>query len=179
MPAIVSNGTGGIGVKRIILAIAGALLIMTGCGSKETAMPIEMPSDYNFSVRYGYGDMTKNEINTYEDTVTKDLIMNGAATARLIISEDEMRDIYAKMREIDIMAAKKLPKKKGCFRTPSNEENWKITVNGETMTFAWTDEYCDMTEDANQLLELRKYIQNIVEDTEAYQALPEAEGGYD
>ena len=138
-----------------------------------------MPSDFDFSVSYGYGDRTKNEINTYADTVTKDLIMNGAATADIALSDDEMRGIYAKMREIDIMAAKKLPEKNGCFRTPSNEESWKVTANGETTTFTWTDEYCDLTDDANRLLELRRYIHGIVEAKEAYKALPAAEGGYD
>ncbi len=141
-------------------------------------MPASMPSDFNFSVSYGYGDMTKNVIDSYEDTVTKDLIMNGAATANIALSDDEMREIYAKMREIDIMAAKKLPKKNGCFRTPSNEESWKVTINRETTTFIWTDEYCDMTEDANRLSELRRFIQGIVEDKEAYKALPAAVGAY-
>jgi hypothetical protein len=169
-------------VRKIWLAVAGALLLVTGCGSKDVTgdtMPAAMPSDFDFSVSYGYGDKTKNVIDTYEDTVIKDLIMNGAATANIALSDDEMREIYAKMQEIDIMAAKKLPKENGCSQKPSNEESWKVTVNGETTTFTWTDEYCDMTEDADRLLALRKFIQGIVEDKEAYKALPAAEGGYD
>jgi hypothetical protein len=164
------------------LAVAGALLLVTGCGSKNATgdtMPAAMPNDFNFTVSYGYGENTKNVIDTYEDTVIKDLIMNGAATANIALSEDEMREIYAKMRAVDIMAEKKLPKEKGCFQTPSNEESWKVTVNGETTTFTWTDEYCDMTEDADRLLALRKFIQGIVEGKEAYKALPAAEGAYD
>lgn len=169
-------------MRKIVLAAFGALLLVTGCGSKNVTgdtMPAAMPSDFNFSVSYGYGDNTKNAIDTYEDTVIKDLIMNGAATAKIALSDEEMREIYAKMREIDIMAAKKLPKKNGCFRTPSNEESWKVTINGETTTYTWTDEYCDMTEDADRLLELRRFIQGIVEAKEAYKALPASEGGYD
>ncbi len=169
-------------MRKIWLAAAGALVFVTGCGSKdvtEDRMPASMPSDFNFSVSYGYGDRTKNEINTYADTVTKDLIMNGAASAKIALSDDEMREIYAKMIEMDMMAAKKLPKKNGCFQTPSNEESWKVTVNGVTTSFTWTDEYCVMTDDADQLLALRRFIHGIVEAKAAYKALPAAEGGYD
>lgn len=66
-------------------------------------MPEEMPADFDFLVRYGYGEVTKNEINTYQDSVVKDLIMNGTATADITLTEDEMRSIYERMRGIHIM----------------------------------------------------------------------------
>lgn len=142
-------------------------------------MPEAMPDDFNFIVRFGYGDISKNEINTFQGTVTKDLISKGAATAHLKFTQDEMRGIYSKMREISIMASKKLAKSQNCSKSPSNEDEWTITVDGKTESFSWTDRNCELSDDAIALLKLRNFIQSIVERKVAYQALPAAEGGYD
>ncbi|MFD0711758.1 hypothetical protein [Paenibacillus sp. GCM10027626] len=179
---------------RTLLAIIISLLFISGCGqnldlehrsdteskiSQENKMPKEMPEDFNFSVSFGYGEVNKNEINTYDNTVTKDLIMKGTATANFAFTKDEMQSIYEKMREINIMGTKEFSQQGGCFKTPSNTESWKITVDGETKTFSWTDQNCSVTNDANQLVELRTDIQQIIEGKDAYIALPMAEGGYD
>jgi len=183
-------------MKGILCALLVTVYVMTGCSNnsdsvirsntklaevvrQETEMPLEMPTDFNFMVSFGYGEVTKNEIDTFKGTVTKDLIVKGSATANIVFTTVELREIYDKMRAIDIMGPKKSTKDGRCFKTPSNEDKWKITVNGETKTFSWTDKYCAMTEDANQLLELRNFIKNMVESKEGYKALPEAEGGYD
>lgn len=142
-------------------------------------MPDTMPEDFDFMVSYGYGDVTKNIIDTYSGTVTKDLIMKGSATADLTFTSEELKSIYNKMKEIDIMAEKDLTSEIGCSRIPSNTDTWKVTVNGESTSFSWTDANCTTNKEANQLLQLRQYIQHLVALKEAYQALPEAEGGYD
>lgn len=183
-------------MKRIFSTLLLLLWVITGCSDhsdsnminnteltkavkRKTEMPLEMPSDFNFMVSFGYGEVTKNVIDTYTGTVTKDLITQGSATANIIFTTDEMREIYDKMKTIDIMGPQKLSKEKGCFKTPSNEDRWKVTVDGETKTFSWTDQNCEMTEDANQLLELRIYIHYMAQESGAYKSLPEAEGGYD
>lgn len=143
-------------------------------------MPKEMPSDFDFMVRYGYSEVNKNEINTFLDTATKDLVMNGTASAKIAFTTEEMRSIYEKMREINIMGTKNLkPAAIGCERTPYGEDSWEVSINGESKTFTWTEKYCELTKDAKQLLELRQFIHQIVAGKEAYQKLPEAEGGYD
>jgi len=142
-------------------------------------MPLEMPADFNFMVSFGYGDASKNVIDTYKGTVKKDLMIKGSASANIAFTKVELVEIYDKMRAIDIMGPKDMPKEGGCGKSPSTEDKWEITVNGETKTFSWTDKYCELTEDANQLRDLRTFITNMVESREAYKALPEAEGGYD
>ncbi|WP_160037081.1 hypothetical protein [Paenibacillus sp. An7] len=183
-------------MKRILGTLLLLLWMITGCSNnsdsnmrnneklvevvkQKTEMPSEMPTDFNFMVSFGYGEVTKNVIDTYMGTVTKDLIINGSATAKIIFTTDELREIYDKMKTIDIMGPKELSKEGVCLKTPSKEDKWKVTVGGETKTFSWTDKNCGMTEDENQLLELRIYIQHMVEGFEAYKTLPEAEGGYD
>lgn len=62
---------------------------------------------------------------------------------------------------------------------PSNTDSWRVTVSGETKSFSWTDEHCTVSDETKQLLELRTYIQQLVEGKDAYKALPSAVGGYD
>ncbi|BBH22833.1 hypothetical protein Back11_41780 [Paenibacillus baekrokdamisoli] len=186
-------------MKRLSSLLAMLLLIITGCntdtGSKESSgteqpikevaeqpnsMPEEMPAMFDFLVRFGYGEVAKNEVNTYQDTVTKDLVVKGTATADITLSMDEMRSIYEKMREINIMGTKELvPTNSNCAKTPYMEDSWKISIDGETKTLTWSEKSCDTTDDAKQLLELRNFIQHIVASKDAYKALPEIEGGYD
>ncbi|WP_251505326.1 hypothetical protein [Paenibacillus polysaccharolyticus] len=66
-----------------------------------------------------------------------------------------------------------------CTQIPYMTESWNITVDGKTKTWLWSDESCEITSDAKQLLDLREYIHEIVEAKDAYEALPEAVGGYD
>ncbi|ACT01139.1 hypothetical protein [Paenibacillus sp. JDR-2] len=166
---------------RILVILSIAFAFLAGC-SKETQklqMPENMPEDFRFSVSFGYGEVNKNEIDTYNGTVTKDLVTKGTASAALTFSKDELQSIYGKMKDIAILSEKRFPQKGNCSQTPSSTDSWKITVNGETKTLSWTNEYCDVTKDAQDLLELRSYIQKIVEGKDTYKALPAAEGGYD
>lgn len=184
-------------MKRLYAVLFALLLVTAGCEAKsnlniesdtdqhiETTtapnkMPKDMPSTFNFMVRFGIGTVNKNEINTFQGTVTKDLIENGTASAKIKFTKEELSSIYLKMRDINIMAIQNLsPAVSGCERVPFSEDMWEISINGETNTFTWTDKHCNLTEEAEQVLELRKFIQDIVEEKPEYIKLPEAEGGY-
>lgn len=113
-------------VNKLCLLLL-AVLLLNGCSTDKEAeraagqnvMPQEMPGDFDFLVRYGYGEATKNEINTYQDIVVKDLIMNGTATANVTLTGDEMRSIYDQMKEINIMGTMELePARQSCAVTP-------------------------------------------------------------
>lgn len=77
------------------------------------------------------------------------------------------------------MSEKDTSGSRNCTKVPSNEDDWTITTGGVTKSLSWTDKYCVLTDDAKDLLELREFIQQLAESKEAYQSLPEAEGGYD
>nr|WP_106779279.1 hypothetical protein [Lysinibacillus timonensis] len=143
-------------------------------------MPKEMPSDFDFSIRFGV--QKRNELNTYEGTVTKDLIADGTASTELTLTEEEMKDIYGKMRDINIAEMKDLTPEpiNGalCVQEPYEEDAWKIMINGETITHFISGEYCEPTNDAKQLIELRNYIFNIIKSKDEYKSLPESKGGY-
>ena len=102
----------------------------------KEGMPEEMPSDFNFSIQFGI--QKKNEINTFEGKLTKDLIADGVATGDLILTEDEMEEIYERMREIKIAEPKDFTPEpvngEVCTQEPHEEDEWIIVVNRETLT---------------------------------------------
>ena len=164
-------------MKQIFLSVFIMALLVTGCNEKENNMPEEMPSDFDFLVQFGV--QSKNEINTFDNIVIKDLIAEGTASTEISFTKEEMKKIYQKMREINIMEPKELiPEKINCMQTPYGEDKWKVKLNGETQTLYWNGEYCETTDDAKQLIELRNYILDIVKSKDEYKKLPEAKGGY-
>ena len=181
-------------MKRVLLGVSVSLLALSGCShnwilshgtelnteiSETNQMPEEKPNDFNFSLSYGYGDQNKNEINTYDKSVNKDLSIHGQATVEVSFSPDEMQRIYDKMKEINMMQIDEIKQQLGCSKVPSTTDSWKITINGETKTLSWTDEDCKVNSVEQQLLDLRTYIQQIVSTKDTFKALPEAVGGYD
>ena len=143
--------------------------------------PINMPNDFNFSIQFGV--QKKNEINTFKGTVTKDLIADGTATTELVLTEDEMKTIYMKMQEINIAETKNFTPKSRfgtvCMKEPYEEDEWNIIINGKTITHSISGEYCDPTNDAKQLIELRNYVFDIIKSKVEYKSLPESNGGYE
>lgn len=166
-------------MKRFMLLVM-ALLFIAGCSREKVSLPEEMPADFAFHVRYGIGDPPKNEINTYNGTVTKDLIADGSVTADISFTQEELLAIYKQMQDLDIMGSKKLgPASKSGTKIPFQQDIWKVTIDGTTKSFEWSDQYVTLTADARQLWELRNWINEIVEGKEAYQALPDVAGGYE
>lgn len=171
-------------MKNIIhLGLLTLLFFLVACHSENTdqdaTLPIsdEMPNDFDFIVKFGI--TKKNEINTYENTITKDLIANGTVTTNLILTDDEMAMIYKKMKEVNITETKQYVPKSGCSMEPYSEDEWMITLNGEEIKHNISGTYCEKTDDAKEMIELRDYVHSFVESKEVYKSLPNAEGGYE
>ncbi|WP_060204733.1 hypothetical protein [Sporosarcina koreensis] len=150
-------------------------------GLKETdsiTMPESKPDDFNFSTQFGY--WSSNEINTFEGTFTKDLIEAGTVTTDVTFTEEEMNFIYGKMKEINIADAKQLiPEIIDCSVEPYEEDKWEVLINGETISHTVPGAYCNPTNDAKQLIELRDTILDLIKEKDSYKELPDAEGGYE
>ncbi|MGG0643531.1 hypothetical protein ABE021_06280 [Sporosarcina gallistercoris] len=183
-------------MKRFSFLWLAVALVSVGCTNNSTSpkdapfyetgtipqtMSEKMPDDFGFSVSYGIEK--KNEINSFTNTVTKDLIEDGTITAAIALTEEEKAEIYDKMKEADIRGTKNyIPNPINgttCEQTPFEEDQWEITMNGETITHAVSGAYCEPTEDAKQLFALRNFVVSKMRSKEEYMKLPYARGGYD
>lgn len=179
-------------MKKKFMSVFTIALLLTGCNEKENNllvdvlsdvnlennMPEEMPNDFDFLVQFGF--QSKNEINTFENIVIKDLIAEGTVSTEISFTQEEKKKIYQKMREINIMEPKELiPEETNCVQTPYGEDKWKVKLNGETQTLYRTGKYCETTDHAKQLIEIRNFILDIVKSKDEYKKLPEAKGAYE
>lgn len=144
--------------------------------SNTITIPEALPSDFDFIVEFGV--RKKNVINTYEDTVTKDLVADGTATTNLTFTTEEMEKIYRKMKEINITGKKNTNLQTNCIQRPFSEDKWEITINGEVITHTISGQSCETSDDAKELIELRNYVFSLVKNKDEYKKIPEAEGGY-
>ncbi|TSB45559.1 hypothetical protein [Alkalicoccobacillus porphyridii] len=162
-------------MKYFLLSL-GALAILSACSPSAdytSPLPKKMPDDFNISLKYGV--TMANELNTYENTYTKDLISDGTASTEMPLTEDERLFIYEKLRSVDLLA---LPTQMGstCV-VPFERYDLMMTADGEELTFEW-DTSCD-TEKLNKWEEVMKDIhKEIIYKRSEYQELPEASGGY-
>lgn len=127
---------------------------------------------FDFAFKYGVG--AKNELDTFHDTFTKDMIVDAPITITLKLTDEELDGIREKIEELNL------------FR-PTEGSSTKVIMSPctdydlLTQTFAVQSHVAwDGCEDGvNQDLEsLETYIRSIVESKDAYKALPEPQGGY-
>jgi hypothetical protein len=169
-------------MKKAWLAIPVMVLVLTviaGCGTG--AVP-EGEGDFNFTLRYGI--MAKNEINTFEGTVTKDMVTERPIKINLRLTEAEMKAIYRKMVEIDFFSYPEV------FRievpadspthlvTPASSYFFTVQYDSQTKRVRWIDDTLNPDIKADRLRELILYIRGIVENKKEYRELPPARGGY-
>lgn len=140
-------------------------------------MPENMPADFVFSVKFGI--YKRNAINTIDQTVTKDLIEDGTATTDINITEEEMKEIYELMKEVNVGEHKNLISKTNCMQEPYEEDEWIISFDGQTIKYSYSEAHCELTDDAKQLMNLRNRVFQMVKKKEAYKELPKSIGGYD
>ena len=151
------------------------LLLVVGCDNTQEVMTEEMPEDFNFSLTYGtYG---KQKIDTFRDIVVKDLIADGTIKANIALTKKEKQAIYNEMRKINIMGDLNLDETKECHLEPPSETKWRIHMNGKTKKFSYKA-FCDYPQNILNLIELERFIDELVSKKKEYLDLPERNGGY-
>ncbi|WP_343781680.1 hypothetical protein [Alkalibacillus silvisoli] len=162
---------------------------MAGCTSDENSdydgdeaeLPANMPDDFEFSYQYGYE--ANNEMNTFEEIYTKDLIEKGEASTAMALSEDDRVSIYEKMRDVKILETPENLTNEAedgthCTSNPYTTHHLDLQVNGENYYVDWTTNNC-LTEDLIKLTDFTDYVHEVFTSQEAYRALPNAEGSYE
>lgn len=147
--------------------------------NSKNVMPEHMPDDFKFIVKYGVG--AKNILNTFDDSFTKDMVVDPPITIRLKLSEEEKKTVYHIMRLINIWDYPTHfdPETMG-METPHSSYYLKIQMNGKTKEIYWTQAGTSEEDEAVKLRELiHWYIRDeIVHSRPEYQKLPDPRGGY-
>ena len=155
-----------------------------------TLPPSEMPNDFSFSIDFGtYG---KCNIDTYNNTLTKDLVSAGSETIDFIIPEEVMKEIYEAFIEYRIFelpddinaTVDKIDGASYKMQTPSEKYSILYTCNNEVRTVVcedggpWLAE-TGPPESRNRLVAFVGFVTEYIYNTTDYQNMPPIEGGYD
>lgn len=137
--------------------------------------------DFNFLLLYGYnGD---NSINTFNNRLTKDLVINGNQTIKFKMPKEKKDEIYQLIIKNKINELPETIESKGFICYPSNKLYLKYSINGETKTVSWDtafwreDERLD--DNQNCFLNFVKQITDYIHNTDEYRKMSPTKGGYD
>ena len=161
----------------IVLVLVAALLGTAGCSA-----PPPSPSNFNLIFKYGVG--ARNELNTFDGTYTKDMIMDPPITVNLSLSREELDRIYHKMIEInffgypDEFSVSIPPGQSVGMVTPYCSYYFRVEYNSKVKELWWEDNIINQDEKAEKLRELIKLIKDIIESKEEYKKLPSPSSGY-
>ena len=174
--------------------LALLLGLLAGCGATkaETALPEEMPAD--FEIRYADW-IDADAINIYdtgEKLLQKDLVSpdgQRTAQAELTVSDETKQEIYAKVRAcaLDRLEDEKLTSENLTTDgtqvgvAPLREYEITFTANGTTYTVtgdSTAQSYIRQDGRAAQFREFTQYMNELYHNSPEYQSLPEAQGGY-
>lgn len=169
-------------IKTLSISIF-LLTVLVSCGApKPTPYPAEQQS--NFAVRFEYGSCTTDILDTFNDTYTRDMIVEPDVTIPLSVSDSEMATIYQKMVEIGLFNYPEVfaipTPKRGIVGIVTPATQYRITVrNGDlTKSLSWLDEIIDpKMPEADKLRELFQLIIKIIEEQPDFKKLPERKAG--
>lgn len=155
-------------VLNIILIFL--IIVLYGLDNLTSNSLGEYTNDFNFKVKL---ESNSYVVNTYTNTLTKQLTWHKDTTIRFTIDPKLKRDIFDYLKKIDIY---KYPSKYAptsiIHELPSFCYYIQLTSNGVTRTIDWRENTCSETRDAKKLLKLFEKIQEYIDKDPRVKDLP-------
>ena len=171
------TGKGIIQVERKMQILILALFL-SACSDSRVA-----PESRDLNFKFGYGVGAKNVLNTFEDTFTKDLILDGTTTVSFFLSDEELHQIRNKIDEIAFFSypdtfvavtADSISR----YVDPYATYDFEVKKDSTIKHVAWKDAIINQNTQALKLRELISLIRTVIESKPEYSKLPAAKGGY-
>ena len=180
-------------MKRIAM-LALLLGLLAGCGAEQaaSALPEEMPADFEIRYEDWIDADAINIYDTGEKLLQKDLVSpdgQRTAQAELIVSDETKHESYAKVRACSLhrLGDEKLTSENLTTDgtqvgvAPLREYEITFTANGTTYTVtgdSTAQSYIRQDGRAAQFWEFMQYMNELYHNSPEYQSLPETMGGY-
>jgi hypothetical protein len=165
-------------MNRFLIALVAILLI--SC-SDQGLTPKDR--DFNIMLRFGVGG--RNELNTFENTYTKDLILDGTITVSLVLSDIELDSIEYKLVQSGFFTYPDtfvVNAKDSLFVSldPHPSYFFRVKHQSTVKTLYWDDSIVPFITDIRRknLQDIVAFISNIVGRKPEFLNLPPARGGY-
>jgi hypothetical protein len=158
----------------LILAISLAVYLSTQKPSDDN---FNLADDFNLVLKYGVG--AKNELNTFDATFTKDLILDPPVTTKLGITSQEKMQILERIDEMDLFGfPNNFPMNPHAWTTPQMDYYIKVQNGSQVKEITWNSNSLIESDVKNGLDQVVSYIICLIEQKSEYKELPNPNGGY-
>jgi hypothetical protein len=161
-----------------------SILLFSSCRESSTESFYSPASTENQFIQIYFKYGFKNELNTFNKTFKKDLVMDGVKKIDFWLTEAEQDSILKRANEINFFSLAdtfKYVQKDGITLTITpdpGEQILTIKYQTETKTTIWTYPKKLNDPDLDALLSLQNYIISIITSKPEYKALPPSRGVY-
>ena len=131
----------------------------------------------DFNILFRYGVTARNELNTFNNTYTKDMIMDPPITIWLYLSDEELNQIKQMTMEIDFFDYPTTLPLSPAVCYPSVDYYLKVQ-NGSTIKEVTWSSNSEVNSLKQNLTQLANLITGIVEQRPEYRELPPPNGVY-
>lgn len=149
----------------VIVAVSGYFVF-----SKKSAI---QSTSFNLIFKYGVG--AKNELNTFAQTYTKDMVMDPSVIIKLKLTDNELAGIYQKLNDLKLFNESTKPIEGNVMVTPCSSYYLKVQINSEQKELSWNNCRGRINDKFQQFT---SYILQIIESKEEYKKLPTPQSGY-
>jgi len=156
-------------ISIIVLFILSAVIISCSCNCGQEDI------DLKVDLKYGY----KDEVNTFENSLKKDLVMDGTADTTFAFNLEQKNAILEMANEVSFFDMPDTIKTTAKYeQNPSpGEQMLRIKFDKWDHTVIWEYPIGDSKLEQD-IKKLSYFIINIVINSSEYEALPDAKGGY-
>lgn len=130
------------------------------------------------NIIFKFGTGARNELNTFHGTFTKDLIIDGTVTARLILTSEDLEQIRLKVVETDFFNIPESFPLKSPLTMPDYSFYLLVSTGTNTTAVSWNNNSQIDSGTEARLNELADFIINIISEKPELKMLPPPSGAY-
>jgi hypothetical protein len=116
-----------------------------------------------------------NELNTFKETYTKDMVMDPAITTKLKLSETELSGIREEIEHLKLFGGSKAQPEQRMRRTPCSCYYLRVQADSDQNELSWNNCHGEISD---KLQEFTHFMIKLIESKSEYQKLPKPRGSY-
>jgi hypothetical protein len=173
------------GRKRIIIAIAVIIPLISILFGILYHQENEKRMIDEFEFKLTFNTFGKDVIDTYNNTYTKDLVLDGTKTIFFEIPFETKKEIYYLLKEVNISEFPENIDLPDFYTSPECTYHLSAVIDGKSISVNWEnglysyDGKIQLPDLNIRFLRVIEYVSAYIYSTEEYRKMPEAKGGYD
>jgi hypothetical protein len=161
-------------MKNILTALV-VFFSIAGCKEEN---PVQQHDEQFIQIHYEYG--FRDELNTFDGYIQKDLVVDGTIRVPFWLSKDEQIIILHAVNETQFFSFPDTIHREAniAFNPDPSPDKLRIKYNGKEKNIVWFYPMQDSSQYTLPLHTLKRIIESVIDSNSIYQKLPPAHGAY-